>query len=412
MKNNRTKAAIFSTFLLTKRRLIQLLLAEFIMFVLMIMIDNTFIVKMFPFIAGNDLIAAAMLYIAGRDLYREHSDFCKGYGISGRSRKISFITVNAVFILIISITDTIVRHAAAAIVDQYRIGRPDTTKFLQYSSHYRPMSFFTFISNIISCTQKDIPVIIVLFFTIIFFLFAFISGMLFGIAEEKHNKKAFIIPICTCAVFLLCAVMVNISSSKLYSVENMLLRTDPTCVYSSISFNNKKIDKAHKDNFNGMFTLNVMGAELTLPMKADDLPQGFVITDEKSVKQMTSTYILKYEDIEICDVIIATYKDEKIITGAMINTILPKAEINFSNGYEPLKDMEPSTMIELLGENFTNDIVFSINKNTSEYYIYTDGKKICEITRMRSDDVNAESYCASIDLFCDPMIWYSWAYDT
>lgn len=139
----------------------------------------------------------------------------------------------------------------------------------------------------------------------------------------------------------------------------------------------ERIDEEHEEALESIFdNINLMGANLSLPMNVSDLPEGFMITDSdfQAVETCDGKYITQGtiafgEDIELCSqVFILRGKkqdvSEGIIVGFKFWPLFGNSLVYVGDGYNALY-MSPSEVTELLGET-------NIIDNNYDYLIYTD----------------------------------------
>ena len=212
---DRTKAAVIFTAMLARQRFIKIVILEVIMmFIIMVPCVREYDKALY--ITGNDLIAASVLFLCGYDLYCEHSEMCRGYGLSKRSRIISFILISTAFTVISAFVDAVVRISADLILTA------------RMDARYVTLPFLPLVSSLVDRHAKIVPFPVDIIFTFVFFLCAWGTGAFLAALVKRYRKKA------AAAAVTMMTVPIIASILTAAGVDLSVIYALPAVVFSSL----------------------------------------------------------------------------------------------------------------------------------------------------------------------------------
>ena len=169
-------------------------------------------------------------------------------------------------------------------------------------------------------------------------------------------------------------------------------------LYKSNLNDTGNVDASHMDAFEDMFTMDICGYDITLPMLLSDLPEDFTVTPTSQNPEIY-TGDMRYRDIPVFTVFIVRKGSDHIIMGADISAIFSDIKIHFANGLDfGCGGIEKEGMERILGERPQPPSGMYIHTQ----YLYTDGKKSCTFSNISGYE---NDMLDNVMLICDQRIY-------
>ncbi len=162
------------------------------------------------------------------------------------------------------------------------------------------------------------------------------------------------------------------------------------------------VDETHAENFDMMFTPEIFGVKMSLPMAESRLPEGFRTECARREDSDLRVSELFYDDIYICRITELRDNDDFIITGIEYTVYNPNIYIKYGNGM-PCIPFD-SDLYDILGENcISHDSLYQ----PEHLFVYSDGERYCSFEMNNIRDSREEKgnsigyYCRNITVACD-----------
>ena len=155
-------------------------------------------------------------------------------------------------------------------------------------------------------------------------------------------------------------------------------------------YSENRVDSKHMDAFDGMFTINACGYDLTVPMLESDLPEGFSCGDASGSDEDIHDDFLKYEGIIVCYVFSVDTSSGRVLVGAIIPSY-NQLNVHFLNGIDASS----------FSKNDLDALFGGIKEDERYHHLnYSDGKRLCVFNFKYGE------YPDGIAIYCDPVITY------